>query len=124
MLAPLLGALLVVGMLTSRLPVFPGRGFAVAALLGSVILAVWVLLATRYTLDVTSLRVRSGPFFWVIPLKEIRAVTRTDDRRSAPALSLRRLRIDYGAGRSIMVSPREEAQFLADLRARGVAVEA
>jgi Bacterial PH domain len=58
----------------------------------------------------------------MIPLRDIRAITRTRDPRTAPALSLQRLRIDYGVGRCVMVSPREEAQFLADLRARGVAV--
>ncbi len=120
MLAPQLGALGMVAVLASRAALFPGRGLVLAALLASAVLALWVLLVTRYTLDGATLTVRSGPFSWVIALKDIRAVGRTDDRRSAPALSLRRLRIEYGAGRAIMVSPREEAQFLADLRARGV----
>ena len=123
-LAPLLGGLVIVGTLASRLPVFPGRGFVVAAPLGALILVLWVLLTTRYTLEGGSLSVRSGPFSWVIALKDIRAITRTRDPHTAPALSLQRLRIDYGAGRSIMVSPAEEAQFLAELRARGVALAA
>lgn len=122
-LAPLVGGLVIVGTLASRLPVFPGRGFVVATVLGAVILVLWLLLSTRYVLDVASLYVRSGPFTWVVPLRDIRSVIRTRDPHSAPALSLQRLRIAYGAGRSIMISPREEAQFLADLRARGVTVD-
>jgi hypothetical protein len=122
MVAPLVSGLLVVGTIASRLPVLPGRGYILAALLGAHVLVLWVLLATRYTLDGMSLRVRSGPFSWVIPLKEIHAVSRTGDQRAAPALSLQRLRIDYGDGRAVMVSPREEVEFLADLRARGVPV--
>jgi hypothetical protein len=123
-LGPLAGGLAMVGALASRLPVFPGRGFVVAVLVGSILVVAWVLLSTRYTLDVTSLGVRSGPFSWVIPLRDIRAISRTRDPRTAPALSLQRLRIDYGDGRSIMISPREEAQFLAELRARGISVGA
>ena len=42
---------------------------------GSILVVAWVLLSTRYTLDVTSLGVRSGPFSWVIPLQDIRAIT-------------------------------------------------
>lgn len=121
-LGPLLGGLVIVGTLASRLPVFPGRGLVVAVPLGALTLVLWLLLTTRYTLEGAYLGVRSGPFAWVIALRDIRAVTSTRDPHTAPALSLQRLRIDYGAGRSIMVSPAEEGQFLAELRARGVAL--
>jgi len=120
-LAPLLVGAVIVANLARTVPVFPGRGLLVALLLASIFLVVWTLLSTRYLLDATSLTVRSGPFFWMIPLRQIHAISRTRDPHTAPALSLQRLRIEYGAGRSIMVSPREEAQFLAELRAHGVA---
>jgi hypothetical protein len=78
-------------------------------------LFIWTLLSTSYTIDSTSLIVRSGPFRWTICLREIRSVTPTRDARSAPALSLERLRIEYGADRSLMVSPREPEAFIRDL---------
>lgn len=65
-LAPLLGSLVIVGTLASRLPDFPGRGVVVAAPLCALILVLWVLLTTRYTLEGGYLDVRSGPFSWVI----------------------------------------------------------
>ena len=34
---------------------------------------------------------------------------------SSPALSLDRLRIDYGSGRSIMVSPEDKDKFIGDI---------
>ena len=120
-LAPLLVGAVLVAALARTLPVFPGRGFVVVLLLASILLVVWTLLGTRYLLDATALTVRSGPFSWVIPLRQIHAISRTRDPHTAPALSLQRLRIEYAAGRSIMVSPREEAQFLAELRTHGVA---
>ncbi len=83
-------------------------------------LCVWTLLGTYYVIDATSLIVRSGPFHWTLLLREIRSVQPSRDTRSGPALSFDRLRIEYGAGRILMVSPREKDAFLADLARRGV----
>jgi hypothetical protein len=76
-------------------------------LLLSVGLPVWLLLATRYTFDGGDLDVRCGPFAWQVPLREIRAVTATRNPLSSPALSLDRLRIDFGRMSSIMISPED-----------------
>jgi hypothetical protein len=88
------------------------------ALLAGVAMPCWIVLSTRYVLDDTTLRVRSGPFSWRIPLAEITGTARTTNPLSSPALSLRRLRIDYGSGRSLMISPRDEDDFLRELEAR------
>jgi hypothetical protein len=81
----------------------------------SVALVVWVMLATDYTLDARQLTVRCGPFRWRIRLADIRAVSATRDPSSGPALSLDRLRVEYGRGRAILISPRDAGQFLHDL---------
>ena len=81
-------------------------------------LPLWTLLTTHYTIDGTSLHVRSGPFRWTIPLRDIRLITPTRDSTSSPALSLDRLRIEYGGGRVLLVSPREKDTFLRDLQDR------
>ncbi len=99
----------------------PGIGWGIGLLLGVIALAMvglplWLLVSTRYCLDTQHLAVRCGPFSWDIPLGQIRRVSRTRDPHSAPALSLRRLRVDYGEGRSLLISPRDEAVFLAQLR--------
>lgn len=80
-------------------------------------LPLWLLLATRYTLQGDALLVQSGPFRWRVPLAEIRSVTPTNNPLSSPALSLQRLRIDYGRGRWLMISPRDREQFLQALEA-------
>jgi len=81
-------------------------------------LPVWVLLSTGYRLGPSSLDIRSGPFRWSVPLREIRAITPTRNPLSSPALSLDRLRIDYGRCGSIMVSPADPASFITELRER------
>lgn len=86
------------------------------ALLG-VLLPAWLLLGTFYVLDGDSLKIRCGPFHWTIPVREIRGIEPTRDPLSSPALSLDRLRIDCGNGKSLMISPHDREQFLKDLSA-------
>jgi hypothetical protein len=82
-----------------------------------VLLPAWLLLGTDYVLDQEHLKIRCGPFRWSIPVREIRHVEPTRNPLSSPALSLDRLRIEYGNGKSLMISPRDTEQFLADLDA-------
>lgn len=86
-------------------------------LLGAV-LPLWILMTTDYTLAGGELRVRCGPFRWRVPLHAIRAVEPTRDPLSSPALSLDRLRIDYGRYESIMISPADKERFLSELERR------
>ena len=86
-------------------------------------LPLWLLLSTHYTLGHGQLVVRSGPFKWRIPVAEITSITPTSNLLSSPALSLDRLRIDYGVGKSVMISPRNKEKFVKDIEAaRGGAV--
>ncbi len=80
-------------------------------------LPLWLLRATHYRLDDRELLIVSGPFRWRIAVVSIANVVPTRSALSSPALSLDRLRIDYGQGRSIMVSPLERERFLRDLDA-------
>lgn len=82
-----------------------------------ILLPSWLLLGTRYTLAPERLTIRSGPFAWQVPLADITGITPTRNPLSSPALSLDRLRIDYGPGRSVMISPRDKARFIQDLEA-------
>lgn len=95
-----------------------GRWVAILAFGASTALPLWVLMATDYTLDAAQLAVRSGPFRWRISLAEIHGITPTSSPLSSPALSLDRLRIEYGAGRSLMISPRDRERFLRDVERR------
>jgi hypothetical protein len=80
-------------------------------------LPLFVLLSTRYTLENCDLIVRSGPFRWRIPVAQITGITPTSSPLSSPALSLDRLRIEYGRGKSLMISPRDKEHFLRDVEA-------
>ncbi|MCW5568069.1 MAG: PH domain-containing protein [Dokdonella sp.] len=86
-------------------------------------LPLWLLLSTRYTLARGELLVQSGPFRWRITVADITGIVPTSNPLSSPALSLDRLRIEYGPGRSLMISPRDKERFMRDVEAarRGAA---
>lgn len=75
-------------------------------------LPVWLLLSTRYIVSAELLLVKSGPFRWRIPRAEIHSVETSRSVLSSPALSLDRLRIDYGAGKFVLVSPAQRNAFI------------
>jgi hypothetical protein len=85
---------------------------AVMTALIAVGLPVWLLTSTYYRVQGGSLEVRSGPFRWTIPLKDITEVRRTGSILSSPALSLNRLEIKYGRAKTILLSPRDRQGFL------------
>lgn len=94
----------------AALACFGSAAFVVAVLVVAVV-------PCRYTLEDDHLLVRAGFLRWTVPYKEVKAVAPTTNPLSSPALSLERVRIDYGT-RSIMVSPVARAEFIRDLRAR------
>ena len=77
----------------------------IVGLLGS------MLIGTHYTVDGNTLRIACGPFRWKVPVDAIESVEPTRNPLSSPALSLDRLRIQYGK-RRILVSPADKAGFL------------
>lgn len=91
---------------------------AVVVFLSVVALPVWLLLSTLYWFEGDQLCIRSGPLRWRIPVSQIRAVTPSRSLLSSPALSMDRLRIDYGRHQSVLVSPLDKQGFLAELNAR------
>jgi hypothetical protein len=104
--------------------VHAGGGERVVLLIGLLVgvgLPLWVMLATDYTVRGDSLVIRSGPFRWVVPLRDVTHIVPTRSPWSSPALSLDRLRIEYGR-RSIMVSPRDKQAFVDAVAARCPAI--
>jgi len=66
-----------------------------------------LLFTTYYIIDSGKLKIRSGPFSWVILLSDIKAVRPSHSALSSPALSLKRLEIQYGNNKSVLVSPKD-----------------
>lgn len=120
---PLLVVPLVGLYLVSGLPAAAGaRLLGTLMLLTALLFSLWVTLSTRYTIDAVALSVRSGPFRWRVLLADIRSVSASSSALTGPALSLQRLRVERRDGTALLISPRDPAAFVAELRARGVRV--
>ena len=78
----------------------------ILALIGS------LLTHTYYSIDGNTLKIVSGPFRWKVPIDQIHKIKATRNPLSSPALSLDRLRIEYGNKRAILVSPADKSAFL------------
>ena len=77
---------------------------------------VWLLMSTDYEVTPTTLKIRSGPLRWAVPMGSISSIRPTRNPVSSPALSLDRLEVRYGS-RFILISPRDKAAFVAAVRA-------
>ena len=80
----------------------------------------WSFRSTYYTVEGSTLIVKSAFMTWRIDIHHIEDVTPTRNPMSSPALSLDRLEIRYrrdGRLRTILVSPAEKRRFLEALRA-------
>lgn len=81
-----------------------------------VLLPIWLLLGTRYVITTTKLTIWSGPFRWSVLRDDITAIKATRNPLASPALSLDRLRIEFGRNKAVMVSPRNKEKFIQDVR--------
>ena len=80
------------------------------------LMPVWILFSTQYEIIDENLWVRSGPLKWRIPILSISKIERSKSWVSSPALSMSRFKIDYGRGKSILISPKETDRFLYAIR--------
>lgn len=80
------------------------------------LIPVWILFSTYYEIVDEMLWVRSGPLEWKIAILSISKIERSKSWVSSRALSMSRFKIDYGRGKSILISPKETDRFLHAIR--------
>ncbi len=96
------------------------EGVALLAAWGTVMTALLVGLTVpvRYDCRAAALHIRSGWLRWDVPYSSIRGAAPSWRPLSAPAWSLRRVRIDLPDGGFILVSPPDRESFMDELAAR------
>ena len=88
---------------------------SISILVGSIALMISTPF-TRYEIDNANLLVKAWPLHSdEIPIDHIYSVNSTRDPKSAPALSLDRLKVSYRGG-TVMISPRDRDIFCSVLR--------
>ena len=89
---------------------------AVVVLVIASIFFICLYFTTSYLITAEALLVKSGPFSWVVPLREISTIEPTRRPAPGPALSLDRLLISYGGDSELIVSPADKAGFMTALK--------
>ena len=82
---------------------------------GVVAFMLWLVRATKYVVTEDALIIHGGVFKKTIPLSSILSVTETRNPLSSPAFSLDRLKVEFGEGKSILISPKDKSEFMSDL---------
>lgn len=97
----------------------------VAASVTALVLAItiWFFATTAYDVEAETLVVRYGPIRERVPIASIRRISRSSTLLAGPALSLRRLEVDYGKYDTAIVSPRDQSGFISALLARNPGIE-
>jgi hypothetical protein len=99
-------------------PVSPSGAFVAISIAVLVAGAIGTLtFPCEYVLEADHLLVRAGLVRWRVPYRTVTAIAASRSPWSAPALSLRRVRIDHARG-VLLVSPRDREGFMAALAAR------
>lgn len=74
----------------------------------------WPVFNTRYQVDAERLQIRCMFLKWDIPRDSIQKISKTNNSVASPALSLKRLKIDYlqaGQPKFVLVSPQDQTKF-------------
>lgn len=95
------------------------RGVLLLACWGTTMVAVGAALSwpLRYTLRADRLHIQSGWLDWDVPYAALRAVAPSRNPLTAPAWSLRRVRLDFADG-FILVSPDDRELFIEEIAGR------
>ncbi|MBX0356943.1 PH domain-containing protein [Halobacillus sp. Nhm2S1] len=79
---------------------------------GMIVLLLWILFRTGYTVKDGHMYIHSGPLRKRIAIEDIKKIKSTKSLISSPALSIRKLEILYGEFMFTSISPKDEHKFL------------
>ncbi|GAB4028016.1 PH domain-containing protein [Spirosoma gilvum] len=117
---PLAGLLVAIGCLMIVKGLWAGAGIILFVSLS----IAHLFLTTHYKLDEYTLKIQSGFFFRKeLPYTSIRKIIETRNPISSPALSLDRIEIVYNRFDSVLISPEDKMNFIAELLHRKPDIE-
>ncbi|MFA1822518.1 PH domain-containing protein [Virgibacillus oceani] len=76
------------------------------------IFVLWMWLTTFYVIEANNLVIKCGPYKKKVSFDSIKSVKKTTSSLSSPALSLKRLEIEYGVYDSVLISPYDRDEFI------------
>lgn len=100
---------------------FDSTGLLFSSLIGIPVIGlfIWIFTNTYYLIKENILHIKSGPFFWKIPISDINIIRlnqKTLGGLLKPSLSWQSIEINYKDYRSIFISPERQDDFIAQLK--------
>ncbi len=81
------------------------------------VLIVTIFSSTTYAITENELIIKCGLFYkLVVPVKDIRKISESNNLISSPALSLDRLEILYNKFDTVLISPKPKLEFIAEIK--------
>ena len=75
-------------------------------------LLIWIWFGTGYRIENETIKIQNGPFKWKISIKEINSISKRKSLLATPALSVDRLVLQYGKYGDMLLSPKNECEFI------------
>ncbi|KYC98189.1 PH domain-containing protein [Heyndrickxia sporothermodurans] len=83
----------------------------------SLVFVTWLWMNTYYEINNGKLKIIAGPFkYAIIDINEIKTIESTKNIISSPALSMDRIEIQYNKWHTIIISPKNQAEFIYELK--------
>lgn len=86
-------------------------------------LLIWVWFGTSYRIENESIQIKYGPFKWKVSIEDINSISKRKNLLITPALAMDRLLLRYGKYGEILLSPKNEVEFIDLLLAKNLRIK-
>lgn len=84
----------------------------------SIVFLLWIWFGTGYRIEDEKIQIKNGPFKWRVKIQDINSISKRKSLLATPALSVERLVLQYGKYNEMLLSPKNEKEFVELLLAK------
>ena len=73
---------------------------------------VWIWFGTSYRIENETIKIKNGPFKWMVKIQDINSISKRRSLLATPSLSVDRLVLHYDKYGEMLLSPKDESEFI------------
>ncbi|MHA6260570.1 PH domain-containing protein [Sporosarcina sp. CAU 1771] len=73
---------------------------------------IWIWFGTGYQIENETIQIKNGSFKWIVKIHDINRISKRRSLLATPSLSMDRLVVHYGTYGEMLLSPKDEAEFI------------
>ena len=73
---------------------------------------VWIWFGTSYRIESETIKIKNGPFKWMVKIQDINSISKRRSLLATPSLSVDRLVLHYDKYGEMLLSPKDESEFI------------